>query len=161
METNWGRFSLVDGMIVIAASAIGMSLAAKASEPDLPRIIWALSAVLYGALIAGPLILASQWIRGRRAVLSPGESLWLSPLVLYLATYAIGLIPSVPGVVVVLLWVAVQVILSVIAFCWLIVGYVAKRPTVECRWTDSLGSSVCAAAGPVLAIVINDGLNRL
>ena len=161
MKTNWGRFSLVDGMILIASSAIGMALPANSNGIAAPLIIWALSATLCSALIAGPLILASQWIRGRRAALSLGEYLWLSPFVLFLATYAIASILPGPGLTKVLFWLTGQVGLSLFAFYWLLADFDIKTPAVVCRWTDCLGSSVCLAVTPVLAIVIIDGLNKL
>ena len=162
METNWGRFSLVDGMLLIAASAIGMAFATYINGSDAPQFIWALSAVLDGALIAGPLILASQGIRGRRAALSLGECLWLTSLALLLATYAMTSILPESGreIALVPVWVTGQGLLSIVAFGWLIPGFVTKRPAVECRWTDFLGSSVCAAAGPVLAFIIIDSIIR-
>lgn len=147
---NWNRFSMLDGMVLIAASAVGMGLVSPAWGSRLR--FWVLAAFLAG-VIAGPMTLVSQRLRGRRAKLGPGEYFWLSPLLLFLITMLVLSFTSEDvGFGFLKVPLLAQCVLSLAAACRFIAGLVTKRPNVGCRWTDSLGSLTCALAAPAFLL---------
>jgi hypothetical protein len=166
MNASWSRFTLMDGLILIAAFALGMSLETYLMTRDSiylrfdPRVVWAMSSVLYSGVITGPLILAVQRLRGRRSALSLGEWLWLSPLSFYLPMYAFILLGG-NGIGLICAWAPIQCLFSLAASCWLVTGVLGLRPNAACRWTDFVGCSVCSAVGPALVFQINEAMNQL
>jgi hypothetical protein len=89
-----------------------------------------------------------------------GEWLWLAPFPLYLLLYAIARL-SDGGMALALLGIAAQCSLSLAAVGCLIAGVFGSRSNPVCHWTDLVGCSVCAALGPVIALVINASLSQL
>src|SRR4051812_45101711 len=91
MTASWSRFTLMDGLILIVACALGIGLETHVMRMDAgftrvdPRVVWAASSVLWAGVVAGPLVLTVQRFRGRRPAPSLGEWLWLAPLALYLS----------------------------------------------------------------------------
>src|SRR5258708_6513567 len=100
MRANCAKFALIDGVILVAAFAIGIYLATHFMRTETdgrfdtnaqPGVDWAVGCILWSGVIAGPLILVGQRIRGRRSCLSWGEWLWLAPLSLYVLVYVFQL----------------------------------------------------------------------
>jgi hypothetical protein len=110
---------------------------------------------ILGLAAVGPLILAVQWLRGRRVPLGPGEVLWIAPLVVFLV--ALGLC-SLPGgissgwnLMVCCGWVHTQLLMSLFSLILLFLS--------NDRWTERLGSLSCTLVG--VAIVANLVLHPL
>jgi hypothetical protein len=168
MRANLGRFTLMDGVTLIAAFAIGTCLATHFMRTDTPSgfemigqpcVGWAVSCVLWSVVIAGPLILSVQRFRGRCSPLSLGEWLWLAPLSLYLLVYVSqGLGDLSLGIA--LLAVSVQCMLSLFALV-VVMGLFGARPDVACRWTDRFGYLVCISVGPAIVYSVIQALSQL
>jgi hypothetical protein len=169
MGANWGKFTLMDSVTLVAAFALGIFLATHFVRTDTHGRFetraqltaeWAVSCVLWSGVIAGPMTLVVQRFRGRRVPPSPGECLWLAPLSLYLLGYASQILGEA-SIVLLLLCVSVQCVASIAAFFWLVAGLTGTRPAASCRWTDLLGCSVCMAVGPWILYGLNQALNQL
>jgi hypothetical protein len=166
MTASWSRFTLMDGLVLIVAFALGMGLATHFMGTDTafgrldPGVVWAVSSVLWAGMVAGPLILTVQRFRGRRPAPSLGEWLWLVPLAFYLPSYAFAQL-AVPSLALVFLWVWVQCLLSLAAAVCLVAGVFGMRPGPACRWTDLVGCSVCTAFGPAILFALNEALSQL
>jgi hypothetical protein len=172
MRANCCKFALMDGVILIAAFALGIYFATDfmRTESDgrfdtnaQPCVDWAVGCVLWSGVIAGPLILLGQRFRGRRSRLSWGEWLWLAPLSLYLLVYVFQQYQQSDGprLVLVVFAVLIQCMLSFAAFLWLVKGLFGTRLDVACRWTDFLGCLVCMTVGPVIIYGLNQALSQL
>ncbi len=163
MNANWNRFTLMDGAALVAAFALGTSVATHFTRLDTPSAIlrpsagWAVSCILLSGVLAGPFILLSQGIRGRRFALSSGEWLWLAPVLLLLFVYAIGHFSGERLV----LWVEAQCIFSIAAFLRIVAIVFGMKANAACRWTDLAGSSVCAAVGPAILYGILQAMSQL
>jgi hypothetical protein len=167
---DWSRLTLLDGHLLVAASALGLGLASyflRGVGPYRsvhPQIVWAISGLLWAGMIAAPLILVGQRLRGRRAALSLGEWFWLAPSTLFLLMLACAcLVGPTFGLilVLVLLGVGLQWALSLAALYRLVAVVFGRAPVVACRWTDRLGCAVCAAVGPALFAELSAALSQL
>jgi hypothetical protein len=138
----------MDCMILVAAVAMGLSLSGR-----LRRLDGLVVGLYLAALIAGPLILAGQWVRGRRILLSPGEWLWLASsggvfgtlvfLFLQVAPYEVGAS-----------WIVWQTVASWVALLNFVIKVVFRKPpSAACRWTDLSGSLVGMAMFVVVVLV--------
>jgi hypothetical protein len=169
MQANLGKFTMMDGVTLIAAFAIGICLATHFMRTDtasrFDRIgqasaSWAVLCFLWSGVIAGPLILSVQRFRGRCCPLSWGEWVWLAPIPLYLLVYVSqGLGELSLGIV--FLAVSAQCMLSFSALVWLVIGLFGARPDVACRWTDLFGCFVCLSVGPAIVYSVNQALSQL
>jgi hypothetical protein len=169
MRANLGKFTMMDGVTLVAAFAIGICLATHFMWTDTasrfdrsgqPSAGWAVSCILWSGVIAGPLILSVQRFRGRCAALSWGEWVWLAPLPLYLLAYVSqGLGELSLGIV--FLAIFAQCLVSFFALVLLVIGLFRARPDVACRWTDVLGCFVCMSVGPAIVYSVNQALSQL
>jgi hypothetical protein len=169
MKANWNRFTLMDGVALVAAFALGTRFATHFMLTDMfglpenrtqPSVEWTVSCVLCSGVIAGPLILLMQRFRGRRSPLSWGEWLWLAPLSLCLVAYASQRLGVHFSFYAILDAVLVQCALSAPACILLVGGLLGMRPYVACRWTDLVGCSVCVAVGPLILYIVNQALGQ-
>lgn len=156
MKGSWARFTLMDGTSLVVAAALGMSKASSLGrffDPAGGPVPWVVSAVLCSGVLACPLVLVSQAIRGRRSMPGLGEWFWLIPPGLFVPLLALK-----PGTQAHLAHtlgaIEMQCLLSVIALGCLVARFLAPRPHVTCRWTDILGLAVCAAVGPGIFVVL-------
>ena len=84
---SWQRFTLLDMLLLQAAFAIGLSLAwslwlAEKREGGAQPIA---VAVVFGSVVAGPMVLLAQcWLRRRLTPFSAGEWLWLASALTWL-----------------------------------------------------------------------------
>jgi hypothetical protein len=179
MKTNWNRFTMVDGGILIAALGLGVWLATAevSGRTDHPfqgaetLVIWAVLSVLWAGIFAGPLILVEQLLRGRRSAPSPGEWFWLVPVPLYISfllflygsqnTYLTILYSGNLGLFITLVYVVIQCLFTLAAFVRFVSSVYGKRRDVACRWTDLLGCSVCIYVGPVMAFAVISSLRNI
>jgi hypothetical protein len=131
----------LDVLLFQVAFGIGLSLAfaADTALESLPFFV-SLSSVL-GCLFAGPIVLGSQWLlRGRRGQLSLGEWLWLSPLLLLLVLFLLGVVGYLffgfLELFVGFLGTLASVFTAALAAALLVSG--AERD-LPCYWTDRFG----------------------
>jgi hypothetical protein len=189
IRSNWTRFTLMDGIILIAACSIGTYITTRfAQERQIaelqkegslgtliatrftrtdtrnsrPRVavLWAVSCILWSGVIAAPLVLSSQRFRGRRSAPSPGEWFWLVPLVLFL-TIAWSQLFGGPGSFLFITWVMLQCACSCAALFRLVRTFFGMNRDVACRWTDLLGCTVCGSVGPAILFEIYEALKQL
>jgi hypothetical protein len=155
---SWRRFTVMDGMLVIVAMALGMTLSPWIAGWEVKR---AIMGTLEGGIVAGPLLLLGQWLRGRRSALSAGEVLWLVPfaiqvvyvaLVVALGTSEIGNEEIFVWMIVSVVLVAVQAVSTLVALSVLVLGLSKRRSEVACRWTDRLGSFLGFVAMPITVL---------
>jgi hypothetical protein len=172
-DNRWNRFTLLDAALLIAACAIGFALETNSMQTEgqaqesHSRAAWAIESAVLSCVVASPLILGAQWFRGRRAKLSLGEWLWLTPLMVATSFFALSLVLGVvrPPVLVPLIipfsavW--FECLLSLVAFGRLVNGVSGYKPDVSCRWTDTVGCAVCMSVGPAVAFAMNEALSRL
>jgi hypothetical protein len=167
IRSNWTRFTLMDGIILIAACSVGTYIATRIAQMDArnssPRVavLWAVSCVLWSGVIAAPLVLSSQRLRGRRSAPSPGEWLWLVPLVLSLTVAWMLLRFCGPGSFLLVILVMLQCACSCAALFRLVRTFFGMNRDVACRWTDLLGCTVCGSVGPAILFEIYEALKQL
>lgn len=160
---RWRRFTLLDMLLVQAAFAAALSIAWQTRTAESGWIAPVIAAVVFGSIFAGPIVLISQWtLRGRRALPSTGEQLWIASFVCWTAGfYLIVLLrwlmeekessatlyaAAVLGTSVCSLCV-IQTICSGIALVWLVTGALKRRAPAPCQWTDRCGSLACLLLG--------------
>ncbi len=188
IRSNWTRFTLMDGIILIAACSLGTYITIRfAQETEVaelekegslgtliatrftrtetqnsrPRVavLCAVSCVLWSGVIAAPLVLSSQRFRGRRSAPSPGEWFWLVPLVFFL-TIAWSQLFGGPGSFLFITWVMLQCAFSCAALFRLVGTFFGKDRDVACRWTDFLGCTVCASVGLAIVFAIYEVMKQ-
>jgi hypothetical protein len=165
MKDNWSRFTLMDGLVLIAACALGTGVATNLVRTDDALrhvemvVVWPVASVLISGVIAGPLVLLDQLFRGRRVAPTWGEWFWLAPALLYVSMCTFA--RSEYGVLIVLMSILLQVLCSLIAFCRLVFCRLGMTPEVACRWTEILGCVVCSAIGPAIAYCLTLALYYL
>jgi hypothetical protein len=145
----WQRFTLLDMLLLQASFALGFSLVRSVDPARAEGVRQVITAVVFGAVLAGPVILLTQWtLRRRSRPLSAGEWLWLSPLVLFFVLWCASEIPSawwsefLFGA-----WVFAQVNCFGATLATLLSGLRGYRDTVPCYWTDRTGSWVSVLFG--------------
>lgn len=156
----------MDCAILVAAIALATGLGRISAFGGPPRrgsgplFVWAIESALLFGLIVGPMILAGQWLRGRRAGLGAGEWFWLAPALLWVPVAA-GANLAGNGIGLALVWVVAQGACSFAAFIRLAAPPAGAGARTECRWTDLCGYLTCIAMGPLVAFGINDALDQL
>jgi hypothetical protein len=178
VKPAWNRFTLVDGVVLVAALGLGVwlqtSWMSRRTDHPFQRaetlVLWAGLSLLQGGVLAGPLVAVAQFLRGRRTAPSAGEWCWLVPIPLYLTFLAL-LYSGQPGLLqtplnvdwascMLLLYASVQGLLSLGALVRLVMSFSRRRPDAACRWTDRLGCLVCAAVGPVMTFLLVSSLRQ-
>jgi hypothetical protein len=179
MKATWNRFTWVDAGILVAALALGawLQTSQMSRRTDHPfrraetLAIWVGSSVVWAGLLAGPLIIGAQFLRGRRTAPSPGEWFWLVPIPLSLTFLAFlyysesrlarMLFKADVELYVFIIYIFAQSLFSLAAVVRLVSSVLGRRADVACRWTDLVGCSVCSALGPVTAFAIISALRQL
>jgi len=156
---SWQRFTLLDFFLLQAALALGFSLSWSFEAAEDMWVERLISAVSFGAVLAGPMVLSVQWIlRRRRALPSRGEQLWLGSFFCWTAGFCLFSLayladramtsPSADYAMAALafffcpLWIT-QTTCSLWAFVLLFRRRRNREKRVPCEWTDRFG---CAAA---------------
>ena len=144
MKTNWAGFTLMDGIILIAACSVGTYFPTRLKQTDTRNsrsgadVEWAVACRRMLRRNRGALILVSQRFRGRRSAPGLGELFWLVPLVLFL-TIASSQLLSGPGEFFLVTWFMLQCAFSCAALLRLVGTFLGMNRDVACRWTDFLG----------------------
>ncbi len=87
-KPSWQRFTLIDLIICVLSLGLGLGVALRVFQGR-EMLLTALAALFMAGTIAGPLLLISQRLRGRRQGLGLGEWFWLVTAVNYLLLFAI------------------------------------------------------------------------
>lgn len=161
-DERWRRPALADLVLLVAAVALGMACAVRGFRGTVPPFAPATGS-LAGALIAGPLLLLGQLLRGRRLPLMLGEWLWLTQGAV-IGVGALGLYATPTGlgyfyqILVGLFWVAigfVSVAYSLLALVYLAMRTIGRDENpARLAWTDPVGMLVCLIAGPCAAFLV-------
>ncbi|MCE5269075.1 MAG: hypothetical protein LLG00_14465 [Planctomycetaceae bacterium] len=103
-----------------------------------------------GTLIAGPIAVVSQWVmRRRRLRLSPGEWLWIVPVLNYLGLTVAGNLEM--GLVALMVAFLAQAICAVFGVALALFRLSGEWSGVECRWTEIMG---CFVNAVILAAIL-------
>jgi hypothetical protein len=157
MNDRWKRFGLTDCAVLIAALALGMALA-PVMRPSGSVATRAGLSVSLGLQAAGPLILAAQWLRGRRAAPSPNELCWIASLVVSLLFVFLALFGNRPRGIIEL-WGVFHVCLAYLAVTLLLRGKYDTRNLGSWSWTDWAGILICIFVGFAIITPIVDILS--
>ena len=160
IKPAWSSFRLIDGMLIIVAIGIGMSMESisemESQETLLdgvhPLVDWVLRSLAYASVFIVPLNLSGQFLRGRRIFPSFGEWLGLAPLSLFLAMLILSVLV---GGLSLIIWFLAQILTSFIAPFVLISDLLQIRPHLPCRWTDWIGCVSCAVSGLMVWYIIH------
>lgn len=149
---SWQRLTLLDLFLLQAGIGFGFSLSCSFSLKQAGPAELATAGIVWGLVLAGPIVLMVQWIvRKRSRALSIGEWLWLSPTALFLL-----LCLSVEGPIAAsvhwgrylfLFWVFAQVMAMGVSLANLFSGLRGCRVTAPCLWTDQAGSGAAFLFG--------------
>jgi hypothetical protein len=171
-EEPWQRLTLLDMLLLFPAHALGLAAIGWMRETsrqslEIPRpwpadatfVGLLLAGLVVGSVIAGPIILLSQWLfRRRRARLSPGEWLWLGPTAIYLCVRAaFDLLYSTFGWATPLWYILFAggvLVCSLMASAVICLRLVGERDTAPCLWTDLFGGAACVLAGALLVYTL-------
>jgi hypothetical protein len=151
MNPKWSKFSLIDCVVLVAAFALGMGFYAnvvrlpdESFESAIAGGIWGIA---FGGVIAGPLIVLTQALRGRRSKLRSGEWHWLVPLGLVAFPFTPLVSRNPEGLYLVLTGIPFQGLHLLVAIVLIFAGFSRREPTVRYTWTDRFGYVVCALSG--------------
>ena len=142
----WQRFTLLDLFLLQASFCFSFSLACSL-EPGAEGMERAVAGVVWGMVLAGPIVLMVQWtVRKRSRGLSAGEWLWLSPTVLFCLLWCSlegpAGSPREVSRYLFSFWVFAQVTCIGVAVATLLSNLRGYRSTVPCYWTDRTGNWV-------------------
>lgn len=160
----WQRFTWRNAILLLLAMVLGcfISFAMHADAQTSPQtpLPWPAQAgpielvivgLILGSTFVSPAILLSQWIFGkRRQWLHLGEYLWLSPLILYLATYFVSNLTR-PTPFWFFLFVAGIAISSSASIIALIVYPFKRFQNQTCPWTNLFGMISCLSVGILIS----------
>jgi hypothetical protein len=141
----WQRFTLLDILLLQASFGLSFSLACSVGPAGATALERAVAGTVWGAVLAGPIVLMAQWIvRNRSRGLSAGEWLWLSPTALFcllwLSLQGPAAYHSALSRHLFSFWVFAQVTCMGVAVATLVSGLRGYRSTVPCFWTDRAGN---------------------
>ena len=180
MEQRHTRLALVDLFVLTAAFALAFSWLAMGDDSRKPRFrsevklgfrepeMWpGADRLFYGTVLgvcfSGPMVLAAQGLfLGRRQRLTPGEWLWLSPSICYLAGVVAGVGLARVSQELAVIWVGfcfvVQLSLGFFAGVLLFVDLaVPKREKLPLPWTHAFGCIACLAVSISVALMVIAG----
>ena len=152
----WQQFTILDAFLLQLAFALGLAWGWAFTWREELWLLGSGTAVAFGSVLAAPIVLSVQWfLRGRRALPSVGERLWIASFLCWLASYFL----------VILLWASVrwrsgehvvwgigsyarpvylaQTICAGVALVWLTRPEWRKRHPPPCKWTDLFGCVAC------------------
>lgn len=164
----WQRFTVLDALLLQVGYALALSLVLSPyrrlafSSFDEGTLVLLLITFSLGSVFSGPIILGSHWLlRGRRAGMSAGEWLWLSPMVVLLLA-ALGIwalhwvaqlfpdakeIRAVFYTLLALLLFLVEIGCVMNALLVVVARSVGELDKPPCRWTDRFGALTCLVLG--------------
>jgi hypothetical protein len=159
-QEPWQRFTILDVFLLQLGFALGLAWGWTFAWKDELWLVGSGTGLAFGSVLAAPIVLSVQWgLRGRRALPSVGEQLWIASFVCWLTGYVFAMLiwaaeESAAGeiavtgialpVCVVLL---AQTVCSGAAMVWLIKRVRKKPGAVPCNWTDLFGSIACLFLG--------------
>ncbi|MHB8899845.1 MAG: hypothetical protein ACYC6Y_13950 [Thermoguttaceae bacterium] len=171
----WQRFTVLDALLMQVGYALAFALVLSpyrrmALQPlDEGTVIIALTALCLGSAFSGPIVLGSHWLfRGRRAGMSAGEWLWISPAAILLIA-AVGvwalhwiaqMLPDPDGIravsyallgILLFLLEAGCVMNALIVVMARSVGDLDHPP---CWWTDRFGALTCLLLGVFVLLTV-------
>jgi hypothetical protein len=158
---KWQRLTILDLLLLMVAYALAAGCCSRQRETVLysaPECIIHYTAteiffqiVVLGNVFAGPIVLIAQYVfRRRRTWPSIGEWLWLSPIMLVLASaLAIMCWPGGDGLVSLLMMLTVGGLVLCSALSLLLLGFrlLGVWNAASCRWTDVFGCITCLGVG--------------
>lgn len=142
-HADWTRFSIADALVLTASVAVGFAIARHA-DSDVGRGV---GGAVIGAALAGVAAIVFQIaVRGRRARLTAGEVLWLSPTALFVGVVAVSDVLGALGAGPEPLFVVQATFLGFGALAIFLssVGVLVRtatgaRPRDRCTWSDVAG----------------------
>jgi hypothetical protein len=158
---KWQRLTILDFMLLAVAYALAGACCSRQHETVLyaaPECIVHYTAteiffqiVVLGNVFAGPIILIAQYIfRRRRTWPGIGEWLWLSPMLLVLASaLAIMCWPGGSGLESLVVMLMIGGLALGAALSLLLLGFrlLGIWNIASCRWTDVFGCMTCLCVG--------------
>jgi hypothetical protein len=170
---RWRRFTILDAAILVASTAIGLRLAGPEDSrwwmgDGTQLVVTVLSGVAIGGLLAGPTILAYQWVfLKRRERPGRGEALGLASFALWLAILCTSQIEqalgtdSILALMLVMAAIPIQGFIALVGAGYLSLSLFSHEPPTRIGWTDILGPVAAILVGLWAVADIATGISQL